>query len=295
MFTRRHHRGATSATHSTWWVIGNRSKARRVVEPRSRARRSSRGRAPGRPGRRRRSATARGASAAIARDHRALRAGARRVEDDEVGAADAAPQHPVHRPVDDAAHGRSAEVVGASAATPAGRPPRRPPTRPRARPPPRGTRANRPTPAYRSRTCSPARGASTASTASTSTRGASTCGCQKPSASTSKSRGAGGGGDGLDDGARALETGLRPSSGTRFRLEDRQGPSRRAACVDQAVVDLDHLVGAVLAQAATALRRAGRRTASASASAGSARPARRRPRARCRPGGASCSLTRPPP
>ena len=45
--------GTSSATHSTWWVIGNRSNAR-SRSSRSRARRRSRRRGPGRPGRRRR-------------------------------------------------------------------------------------------------------------------------------------------------------------------------------------------------------------------------------------------------
>ena len=105
--------------------------------------------------------------------------------------------------------------------------PRRPPPARSARPRRPGTRRR----ARRRRTgrapAPPARGAAARSTVSTSTRGASTCDCQKPSGSTRKSW---------------------VPYDVRRRVVD--GSRRLAPGVDQAVVDLHHLVGAVHVQPA---------------------------------------------
>ena len=177
--------GRRSATHSTWWVIGNRSKARSDGAG-SRARRRCRGRGPARRGRRRRRrppgaagqrrasttsrpAPVRGGSSTT----RSLRAGSRGQPALDPAAAQPDPA------------GTSAGCCRA-AATAAGWPPRRPrPRQPTRRPARRRTAR----PRSRGRGRAPPAGArSPASTAPTRVSAAAGWTCQKPSAATASHR-----------------------------------------------------------------------------------------------------------
>ena len=171
----------SSATHSTWWVIGNRSKARsrsqRVAvlgEDRDVAgqggrvagdvgdRRAEPGRRParrpygGRPRAAGRGRPGRPAPRDAARGPRRPRPWRTVAPGTFASACSQARRSP------------STSVTARSAATASAR-----------------NRANSPTPAYRSSTDSPGRGARKSSTVSTSTSGAPGCTCQKPSPATS--------------------------------------------------------------------------------------------------------------
>ena len=252
---RSHHRRSesvftSSATHSTWCVIGNRSKARSVAQRGSRARRSTPGRGPARPGRRRRTPrpAARGRRPARPPARRAPSRGGSRTTRSNGSSYDDG-EHPV-----DAARARRG--------------------RPAARRLARGVLA---------------RAARSPSTATTRPVG--------PTASARNAREQPDAGvqvehplprlrpqhleHGLHQHPRRLDVRLPEAVGRRRRsraspcavrdgLErvstPRAGGSRASAPRDQAVVDGDHLVGAVHAQPASAVR-AGRRTASGCASA----------------------------
>ena len=176
--TRRTRRGASSGT----------GRRRAATSARSRARRSTPRRAPGLQGRTRRTQPPAGSSAVIDRDHARLGAGARRVQDDEVG-----PIEPVERPLHPVALDgdvRQVEEVGcrvvrgdsvrldcddARRTARRRRPARRRRARPRSRGRPRAPRG---------------RGASASRTAPTNVSAAPGCTCQKPEPVTCQSRSA---------------------------------------------------------------------------------------------------------
>ena len=148
-------RGSRVATHSTWWVIGKRSKARRSAQPVARARRTSAGPGPARPGRRRRRRSAGPRTRASIRTTDAPGPGPRRVEHDEVGPAQPEPaQHVVDPAALDADPVAGRRRLWRASAT-APRSPSTAVTRPRG-PDAVGERAaNSPTPQYRSSAGSP--------------------------------------------------------------------------------------------------------------------------------------------
>ena len=222
-------RRLSSATHSTWWVIGNRSKARSRVQPvavlgEDRDVAGQRGRVAGDVGH--------GAGRAVddLLHDRPLGALAGRVEDDEVERLVVRRrEHPV-----DAARTRRPRLVAGQVArrvlgTPRGRPRRRRPGRP-ARPRRRGTRR----------------------TARRRRRGRA----PTPPAAARASRAPSRPGPGAPRGAPARTRRRRPRSRAPEH-RSRYGPgAARGASSDQAVVDGHHVVRAVLAHA-----RAGRRAA----------------------------------